>query len=229
MDEEDRQIGLRIFLLDNSGSTSTCDGHFFKAQPNGTLVSWPCTRWEEIKCMAMDQAEWNVTIGTPCEFILLNPGPGQPQEGRDFVRIARGSPGEQQAAVSRLRKMLDNTQPNGPTPIADRLNELHQRIRGEHMELVNRGQRVVLVIATDGLPTSARSGFSSQVDKRGMVQELTRLMTDLSVFVVIRLTTDDDSVISFYNEVDEQLELPLEVLETSRMRPKRSAAREMDG
>lgn len=46
-----------------------------------------------------------------------------------------------------------------------------------------------------------------------MVNILKRLGTELSVFIVIRLTTDDDDVISFYNEVDDELELPLEVLD----------------
>merc|ERR1712224_708609 len=38
-------------------------------------------------------------------------------------------------------------------------------------------------------------------------------MSELSVFVVIRLTTDDDNVISYYNDLDEELEWPLEVLD----------------
>merc|ERR1712048_1038874 len=79
LDEEDRQIGKRIFLLDNSGSTNTLDGHYFEEVADGRLVSRPCTRWEEIKRMAMEQAKWNAMIGTPCEFVLLNPGPGQLQ------------------------------------------------------------------------------------------------------------------------------------------------------
>merc|ERR1712070_1320583 len=49
--------------------------------------------------------------------------------------------------------------------------------------------------------------------KRQVVQGLVRLMSELSVFVVIRLTTDDDNVISYYNDLDEELEWPLEVLD----------------
>lgn len=222
LDEEDRQIGMKIFLLDNSGSTSTYDGHYFEQRPNGTLFSHPCTRWEEIKRMAMEQAEWNVTIGTPCEFILLNPGPGALQEGRDFMRIGTCHPGERQEALGQLRRMLEATQPHGPTPLADRLDEIYQRVSGQFAELAGRGQRVVLVIATDGLPTAAGlstvayngyNGQSQQAAKRQVVQGLVRLMSELSVFVVIRLTTDDDNVISYYNDLDEELEWPLEVLD----------------
>merc|ERR1712159_196445 len=51
--KEDKQIGLRIFLLDNSGSTQTYDGKYLQ-RVNGEVVSVPCTRWEEIKLMALD-------------------------------------------------------------------------------------------------------------------------------------------------------------------------------
>jgi hypothetical protein len=70
-----------------------------------------------------------------------------------------------------------------------------------------------LVIATDGVPTSALSVGSHDAEKRKLVEALKRLGFELSVFVVIRLTTDDDNVIDFYNKVDEELELPLEVLD----------------
>lgn len=212
--EEDRQIGLRIFLLDNSGSTCAYDGHYCEQRPDGTMVMRPCSRWEEIRHMAMEHAHWNATIGTPCEFVLLNPGPGPLQEGRDFVRMHSGS-GSASSAIQSLQRMLDMTRPNGPTPLSDRLQEIHQRVQQQHLELVQNGQRVVLVIATDGLPTSARGALSSTADseKKRFVEQLKRLGLELSVQMVIRLATDEDDVVDFYNKVDEELELPLEVMD----------------
>lgn len=221
LEEEDRQIGRRIFLLDNSGSTQAYDGHHYQAMPDGTWRSMPCSRWEEIKHMALEQAQWNQAMGTPCEFVLLNPGPEPLQEGRDYVRMD-GASGP--AAVDALRRMLEGGGPRGVTPIADRLQEIHQRVSGQQAELARNGQRVVLVIATDGLPTSAGSGQSTSQDKQRMVQALKRLGAELSVFIVIRLTTDEDSVVDYYNEVDEELELPLEVLDDIE-----SEAREIRG
>lgn len=162
--------------------------------------------------MALQQAKWNVATGTPCEFVLLNPGLGGPVEGRDFVRINAGS-GDSSSSIRSLERMLANSGPNGPTPLTDRLQEIHQRIRAQHEDLARNGQRVVLVIATDGIPTSAHSAHSSDSHKRQLVEALRRLGYELSVFIVIRLTTDDDSVIDFYNTVDEELELPLEVID----------------
>lgn len=210
--EEDSKIGLRIFLLDNSGSTAAYDGHYCQELPDGRMVSYPCSRWEEIKHMALQHAEWNAAIGTPCEFVLLNPGPGPVQEGRDFVRLNSGT-GSASSSLQSLRRMLDMTQPGGLTPLKDRLEEIYQRIRAQHAELAQNGQRIVLVIATDGLPTSNHSAVSSDLHRRELVQILNRLGFELSVFMVIRLTTDDDSVVDYYNQVDAELELPLEVID----------------
>merc|ERR1719313_3252548 len=44
--EEDRSIGLRIFLLDNSGSTSSYDGQYLEQGRNGQMNVVRCSRWE---------------------------------------------------------------------------------------------------------------------------------------------------------------------------------------
>jgi len=72
------------------------------------------------------------------------------------------------------------------------------------------GQCVVLVVATDGVPTG--NGYS--VDARtDFMNALRSLMNDQSVHVVLRLCTNEDSVIDFYNEVESDLEMPLDVLD----------------
>lgn len=173
--------------------------------------------------MALEQAEWAVMMGTPCEFRLLNPGPAPLREGIDFARIdtssggvdtSSGSQPDTQAQVDALRSMLERITPHGPTPIADRLNEVHARIKQDHAELVSRGQRVVVVLATDGCPTLPGSGGKSTTeDKRRVVQCIKRLTTELPVFMVVRLACDEDDVINFYNDVDAEVELNLEVID----------------
>merc|ERR1719313_2909322 len=49
--EEDRMIGLRIFLLDNSGSTSSYDGKYLEPASGGRMNMVACSRWQEIKRM----------------------------------------------------------------------------------------------------------------------------------------------------------------------------------
>lgn len=212
MAEEDRQIGLRVFVLDNSGSTAALDGHCFRTE-RGQLRLANCSRWEEIKAMAMEHAQWNVVTGVPCEFVLLNPGPEPRQHGRDFVRVDSSEAGFVGATqhVEELRQMLERSGPRGPTPLVDRVKELHRRIQGDYGALTERGQKVVLVLVTDGLPSDSHG--STDGSKERLAQSLKRLMSELPVYVVVRLVTDDDAIVEYYNNVDKEFELSLEVLD----------------
>lgn len=166
--------------------------------------------------MAVQQARWNAHIGTPCEFRLLNSPSGRSSgplvDGVDFLRIdpERGNASEQSEALS---QMLDRVQPFGPTPLVDRITDIHRRVGQERDALARSGQRVVLIIATDGLPTSANRGSSGDRDRTELAGALRNIAQSLPVHLVIRLTTNDDSVVQFYNDLDEELEIPLEVLD----------------
>jgi len=209
--EEDQDVAVRIFLLDNSGSTASYDGKYL----DGTKFV-ACSRWKEIQVMAIFQAEWNVALETPCEFVLLNPPSSRSfarfREGVDFVSIdpRRGNTTEQ---VSMLRKMLERTRPQGTTPLFERMTEIHHRIKHDYSHLAVQGLKAIVVIATDGLPTLSGSAVPSDEAKRQVVQALRKLTGELPVFVVVRLCTNEDNVVEYYNKVDEEEELPLEVID----------------
>jgi len=210
--QDDHRIGKRVYLLDNSGSMRASDGNLL----SDSGVSRPCTRWEEICAFAEDHARWNLALGTPCEFLLLNSlgrsSGVAPQEGRDFVCVNK-SAGDEPGQLRSLDRLLKENGPRGVTPIADRLEEIRLRLHAEAEELAKRQQMVFLTIATDGLPTSPWSGESTAEDQDQMVSALRRLGAELPVQLVIRLCTDDDSVVQFYNKIDDELEWPLDVLD----------------
>jgi len=217
--EYDRLIGLRVYVLDNSGSTQAFDGKYLDPEANGgSMRMVPCTRWEEIRRMAMQQAEMNARVGTPCQFVLLNPpaprGFAAFREGVDIATVD-AAPGSPQVAeqLQALQNMLRNTRPEGATPLGQRLQEVHHRLLHGFMQQSAQGLRCVVIIATDGLPTCIGSGIPSDEARREVVTMLRRLTAQLRAFVVVRLTTDEDSVIEYYNRIDEEVELPLEVLD----------------
>lgn len=166
--------------------------------------------------MTMQQASLNVAVGTPCEFILLNPPRRRDfaafQEGVDFATVD-GRQGSAQLQLGALEELLQRTKPTGATPLAERLKEIHHRIQYVHGDVVNQGLRVIVVVATDGLPSSAGTNQPTDAARREVVTCLRELTTELPVFCVIRLTTDDDDVVAYYNTVDEEEELPLEVID----------------
>lgn len=219
--QDDSRIGLRIYLLDNSGSMTQTDGNVMLAVGGESLQSKSCTRWEEICAFAEDHAKYNLMVGTPCEFVLLNSlarAPGTPLiEGRDCIRIDR-SPGSGATAsesfqLESLSTLLRNNKPRGVTPLSDRLEEILYRVKKEANRLRERGQMVFITIATDGLPTSSTSGHSSIADQQQLIEQLRCLSGALPVQLVIRLCTDDEKTIEFYNRIDEELEFPLDILD----------------
>lgn len=209
---DDAEIGLRIFLLDNSGSTAEADGHLLKScGRSGYFESIPATRWEEICSMALDQAMWNSRLGVRCEFLLLNPPvPNDPLQGRDFV-IIDPKMASVAGQVQNLQELLTKNGPRGVTPITKRLKTLQLRLQGGRG--VPEDAQIMLCIVTDGLPTSDKSGQSTHEDRVAFVEQLRKFIQELNAFVVIRLCCDDREVIEFYDSVDQEMELPIDILD----------------
>jgi len=177
--------------------------------------------------MAMQQADMNSRLGIPSEFLLLNPptrrGFAAFREGSDFA-IVDAKRGDVEGQLAALEQMLQATRPHGPTPLADRLREVHHRLQHYYGHWADEGSQFVVVVATDGLPTCPSSGVPSQEAQQEVTQVLRKLTAELPVFMVVRLTTDDDAVVRYYNRIDEEEELPLEVIDDIE-----SEAREVAG
>ena len=113
--------------------------------------------------------------------------------------------------VQQALSIMRSARPGGCTPLTSHILEIHQEISRMAPELRRTGKRVVLVIATDGLPTDER-GYAGPEYSQEFVDAL-RLLEGLPIWMVIRLCTDEEQVVSFYNDLDSQLELSLEVLD----------------
>lgn len=71
---------------------------------------------------------------------------------------------------------------------------------------------MVIVIATDGMPTSTEFMGDQESAGNAFVEALKELET-FPVWIVIRICTDDRRIVSYYQNVDEQLEMSLELLD----------------
>jgi hypothetical protein len=101
--------------------------------------------------------------------------------------------------------------PGGVTPLTQHILEIRERISAVSPRLRQRGQRAVVVIATDGLPTNEVGDQHKEV-LVDFIRTLKSLQA-LPVWIVVRLCTDEKEVVDFYNDLDSKLELPVDVLD----------------
>ena len=91
--------------------------------------------------------------------------------------------------------------PRGGTPLCRHIREIVEEIQDMEATIRAAGKIVVVVIATDGRSSD------------GDIVEQLKPMEDLPVQIVIRLCTDDDSIVNYWNGIDTQLECELDVLD----------------
>ena len=201
---------LRIWVLDNSGSMHKADGHrIVETTLNRDVKFIDCTRWEELHECVNYHIQLAALLEAPTTFRLLN-DPGVLAGSQQFG-VAEMGDDQISNEVQTARDIVRKTSPSGVTPLTRHIEEIQVAVRSMAADLNQRGQRVALVIATDGLPTDAE-GMAGKFEQSRFVEAL-RSLERLPVWVVIRLCTNEEDVVEFYNSLDEQLELSMEVLD----------------
>ena len=203
----------RVWILDNSGSMSTYDGRRLVSTKNKNQIEWKnCTRWEELKECVTYHAHMAALLNAPTKFIWLNPPDHNRPQSYDVASLGRESLDNE---LEDLFHTLRFTYPSGVTPLARHLHDLHKMLLPRKESLLREGQQVMVCLATDGIPTDdkgvvATPGTYARAD---FELALRRLMNDLPVWMVVRLCTNDDDVMRYYETLDGQLEFNLEVLD----------------
>ena len=149
------------------------------------------TRWGELTDAVRFHAGLAHAADIPCEFRLLN--------GHPPVTIGTGGD-DGDTAYKHFLEVLDRS-PTGKTPLCHHIREVTKEIAALAPSLRAHGHRAVVVIATDG--------ESSDGDLATVMAPL----QNLPVWVVVRLCTDEDKVVDYWNGIDSQLELDMDVLD----------------
>jgi len=119
------------------------------------------------------------------------------------LSVADKGPDLIQNDISEIKSAMYKLSPAGITPLSRHIREIKLNIEAMATDLRAQGKRVAVILATDGLPSDDR-GMSGESEKREFVESL-RSLEGLPVWVVVRLCTDDDNVVDFYNDLDAQL------------------------
>lgn len=206
-------FALRIWIVDNSGSMQKPDGHrMLQTNPNSPIRMVNSSRWDEIVECVEYHARLAGLMEAPTRFRLLN-HPGVHVGPQQFSIADAGGNDDNNIAqqVQQATRIMRRARPQGCTPLTSHILEIHQEVSRMAPGLRQQGQKVAIVIATDGLPTDEQ-GYSGFEQNQEFFHAL-RMLEGLPVWVVVRLCTDDEQVVDFYNDLDGQLELSLEVLD----------------
>jgi hypothetical protein len=189
-----QKVPYRFFICDDSGSMITPDGH--RPVKAGKLTKFiSCSRWQELTQALTFHAEAAKLAGAPTEFRLLN--------GAAPIVIGTGGSQDGIDDESKFQTLLALFQdsPSGSTPLCQHIREVTARITAMAPTLRAQGQKACVMIATDGESSD------------GDIAAAMRPLKDLPCWVVVRLCTDEDRIVDYWNNVDSVLELDMDVLD----------------
>jgi hypothetical protein len=209
MNENKVKFPLRVWVIDNSRSMEKPDGSHVHAKSKGTYKVTPCSRWKEMRETVVFHAEMAAKIQSPTMFRLLNK-PFSSRLPREFA-VARDGLHCIQRDLELARETMRKVDPRGGTPLTKRIHEIRENVLALKGELEENDERIVLVLATDGIPTNL-DGESPQEVREEFVKALKSLQA-LPVWTVVRLCTNAEDVVEFYHSLDCVNGMSLEVLD----------------
>mmetsp|Transcript_2295 Transcript_2295/g.4115 ORF Transcript_2295/g.4115 Transcript_2295/m.4115 type:complete len:364 (-) Transcript_2295:250-1341(-) len=185
---------IRFMIVDDSGSMMTNDGHYLLDTKAGKK-SVTCSRWKELSESMKFHANLAHLSDSCTEFRLLNGA--QPIIIGNTPGIDKTLPSP---ALDMFNAVLDGS-PGGGTPLCSHIRAVIAQITEMAPQLRANGHRAVVSISTDGESSD------------GDIAAAMKPLQSLPVWVVIRLCTDDESIVNYWNNIDAQLELEMDVLD----------------
>jgi len=151
----------------------------------------PCSRWSELIEGLKFHAQLANAAKAVTEFRFLN-GSGP---------ILVGQANDSGVGISTAMTVFSTMSPNGGTPLCRHISAVVDQIRILEPQLRASGQKAVVVIATDGESSD------------GNIADALKPLQHLPALVVVRLCTDAENICNYWNNVDAELELALDVLD----------------
>ena len=150
-----------------------------------------CTRWLELTDAIIFHAELAERAACKAEFRLLT-------GSRPIIVGNR----EEDGAGLKLLKAKLSEEPHGSTPICKHINEVANKIieanegRDEYDYIP-----AVVSIFTDGEPSD------------GLLSEYLAPLVNYPVWIVVRLCTNTDNIVEYWNKMDKELEIEMDILD----------------
>jgi hypothetical protein len=123
-----------------------------------------------------------------------------PSEFRTLNNNISVKTGLQEENVEQITSLL-STSPTGRTPLCRHINYVIEKIQAQSSELYSTNKKACLIIITDGEATDGDLGATMKP------------LHDLPVRIIVRLCTNDEKVIDYWNKIDHDHELNLNVID----------------
>lgn len=197
-----QQGGRKIlWLIDNSGSMQTRDAHRTWGNSQSQLQLLDCSRWEEVQDCLYFQMDMAAILQMHSTFTMVNDlgktfGPSTFVIGGHTNSTTNTNLGME---VQTAKTILSRAYPTGATPLTKHVQQL-QQLQQQQQWLKGK---TTIVLITDGLP-SDDYGNEGYVITQKFINALKGFQHH-GIYLVIRLCTDDDAVVDFYNGLDAQL------------------------
>jgi hypothetical protein len=152
-----------------------------------------CSRWVELSESLLFHANLAHKGSIACEFDFLNNTSSGP-----FV-IGCGNE-DSIKALNDFKTYFERT-PVYATPLCKHIRNVTKKIERKASELRRNNQVACVIIATDGESTD------------GDVADVLRPLKYLPVLIIIRLCTNEERIVEYWNNIDKQLQLHIDVLD----------------
>lgn len=193
LEDEAKEIAFRFCILDNSGSMTREDGQILVYRHRQWHFD-KCTRWEELTHNFAFHVRLAAALPLPTEFRVLN----------GWAPITVGAlENNTNDGVTQLQAILRSA-PAGGTPLCRHIHAIVRHIKEQLLtQLLAEKKKVVVVIATDGIDDAGTAALTAALKN----------LEHLPVWVVIRLCTNDKDVVDYWNNIDSQLELNIDIID----------------
>eukprot|EP01038_Epipyxis_sp_PR26KG_P015436 gene15436-20825_t len=183
---------FRFFICDDSGSMMENDGRRLVKDAKGNQKWVDCSRWAELTDMLKFCLSACISSKVAAEFRLLN--------GELPILLGVETGENESENILRLRSAFDRG-PQGLTPLCKHINEVVHKIKSMERSLLQSNQKALVIIATDGEASD------------GDIAQAMAPLKSLPVSVVLRLCTDENKVVDYWNDIDKHLELSMDVID----------------
>lgn len=186
------EFPLRFFICDDSGSMATNDGSRIIVGEDPTAMrSVRCSRWTELGESMKFHAGLARSACCPTEFRLLN--------GIRPLCIGTGGEADQHNYAALMEAFAKS--PAGGTPLCTHIKQVIDKVRAIEAKLRETGKKANITIATDGEATD------------GKLADALKPLKFLPVAICLRLCTDEQRIVDYWNKLDQGLELHMDVID----------------